>query len=322
MSNPNTPYCSRTLRHKADRLLPGQTRNPACSAATSFLLLLFYCSAVTPALWSRQATSPTMDGSFDSNGVRIHYVVAGAGDPLVLVHGFSGNAASMGSVQKDLARNYKVIALDCRGHGKSNKPHDPEKYGREMSEDLARLLNHLKIPAAHIVGYSMGARIASRFLVDHPEMVVSAVIGGAAPEIAGTASSTAEVRRKTAESLEAGKGVGPLIEFLTPVGQPKPNAEQIEVANRLLLATNDPLALAAVLRGMGGLAVNAEALKANTKPALAIVGTLDPYLLPVKALPAIMGHVEVIVIEGGSHMSVISQPSEFLAHVRGFLEHR
>jgi pimeloyl-ACP methyl ester carboxylesterase len=130
-----------------------------------------------------------------------------------------------------------------------------------------------------------------------------------------------EVRRRTAESLEAGKGVGPLIEFLAPPGQPKPNAEQIDEANRILLAVNDPLALAACMRGMGSLAINAEALKANSKPALAIVGSLDPYLFPVKALATRMGHVEVVVIEGGSHMSVIGQPAEFLAHVRGFLQH-
>jgi pimeloyl-ACP methyl ester carboxylesterase len=220
----------------------------------------------------------------------------------------------------DLARDYQVIALDCRGHGMSDKPHQPEKYGREMSEDIARLLRHLQIPAAHIVGYSMGARIAGRFVVDHPEQVLCAVLGGAAPDVVGLPSPGAEMRRRTAESLEAGKGAGPLIEFLSPGGQPKPGAEQVEMANRFILAANDPLALAAIMRAMGDLAVKRESLKANSKPVLGIVGTLDPYLGAVKALASSMGNVEVSVIEGGSHSSVINQPSEFLSRARDFLK--
>ena len=75
-----------------------------------------------------------------------------------------------------------------------------------MSEDIALLLSHLRIPAAHIVGYSQGSRITGRFLVDHPGQALSAVIGGSAPVIEGTASPIPEVSVKTAESLEAGSG--------------------------------------------------------------------------------------------------------------------
>lgn len=302
-------------------VLTVQGRRRAFAAAALFSILLVLCPVGPVAAWTQQAPLAPTDGFFDSNGVHIHYVIAGDGEPLVLIHGFSGSAAAMSRVQKELAASYKVIALDCRGHGKSDKPHDPEQYGLQMSEDIARLLNHLQIAQARIVGYSMGARIAGRFLIDHPGQVVYAVLGGAAPEIAGTASPVAEVRRRTAESLEAGKGAGPLLEFLSPVGEPRPDAKQIETLNRLLLSINDPLALAAATRGMDRLAVTAEALKANTRPVLAIVGSRDPNLQAVKALAVGMGHTEVVVIEGGSHLSVISQPSEFLADVSRFLRH-
>jgi pimeloyl-ACP methyl ester carboxylesterase len=63
-----------------------------------------------------------------------------------------------------LAANYHVIALDCRGFGQSGKPHDPAQYGVEMGLDVIRLLDHLRINTAHVVGYSMGAHIAAHLI--------------------------------------------------------------------------------------------------------------------------------------------------------------
>ena len=100
------------------------------------------------------------DEFFDSKGVRIHYIEQGAGEPIVLIHGYIGTAEGMWvaiGVFQQLARNYRVIALDCRGHGQSDKPHEVKQYGREMALDIVRLLDHLKIRKAHIVGYSWEA---------------------------------------------------------------------------------------------------------------------------------------------------------------------
>src|SRR5438552_13310574 len=108
------------------------------------------------------------DHYFDSNGVRIRYVVAGSGEPVVLIHGWSADAEMWQPLMADLSRDYQVIALDCRGHGKSGKPHDPAKYGIEMTRDVVRLLDHLGIEKAHIAGYSMGGSIAIKLLSEHP----------------------------------------------------------------------------------------------------------------------------------------------------------
>ena len=78
---------------------------------------------------------------------------------MVLVHGFTANIQvqwGVPGVITKLEPDYKVIALDNRGHGKSDKPHDPKLYGPESVNDVVRLLDHLKIEKAHIVGYSMG----------------------------------------------------------------------------------------------------------------------------------------------------------------------
>src|SRR5687767_2761185 len=97
------------------------------------------------------------DNFFDSGGVRIRYIDQGAGEPIMLIHGNGGRLEAWTDygVMQNLARDYRVIAFDARGHGMSGKPHDPTAYGRQMGLDAIRLLDHLKIKQAHIIGYSM-----------------------------------------------------------------------------------------------------------------------------------------------------------------------
>src|SRR6185503_733917 len=74
---------------------------------------------------------------------------------------------------------YRVVAMDCRGHGQSGKPHDPGQYGLEMVRDVVRLLDHMQITRAHIVGYSMGGSIATQLLVKHPDRLRTVTLLGA-----------------------------------------------------------------------------------------------------------------------------------------------
>src|SRR5205085_2785653 len=120
----------------------------------SLLTVLVVCCLVPRAV-------DAADGVFDSNGVKIRYVTEGKGEPVVLIHGWMGDSSmwgrdSSGNTQLKAADGFQVIALDCRGHGKSDKPHDPTQYGPEMAADVVRLLDHLKIEKAHLIGYSMG----------------------------------------------------------------------------------------------------------------------------------------------------------------------
>ncbi len=121
---------------------------------------------------------------FDSGGVRLHYYLEGPedGPPTVLVHGFCSNfhVNWVGSrwVETLTRAGRRVIGLDNRGHGRSEKPHSPEAYGPLMVEDVANLLDHLNLDRVDYVGYSMGSQIGLRFLVAHPERVRRAVTGG------------------------------------------------------------------------------------------------------------------------------------------------
>lgn len=140
-----------------------------------FLAAIFVVSVATPAF---SAT----DGRFDSNGVQLHFVTSGQGEAVILLHGFSGSAAGAwikpGTFDALASGGFRVIALDHRGHGQSGKPHDAESYGVEMAEDLRRLLDHLDIDRAHIVGYSMGAKIANTFRARHPNRLLTLTLGG------------------------------------------------------------------------------------------------------------------------------------------------
>lgn len=123
-----------------------------------------------------------MVSSFDSGGVLIHYEVFGRGRPIMLVHGFAsslkGNWVDTGWIET-LTAVRQVIALDCRGHGLSGKPHAVAAYsGHEMADDVIRLMDHLSVGKADLFGYSMGAAISLRLLLGHPDRFESVVLGG------------------------------------------------------------------------------------------------------------------------------------------------
>src|SRR5262249_5072697 len=127
------------------------------------------------------ADDPGKGPTFDSNGVKIHYTVEGQGEPVVLIHGAFSSADlnwRLPGTVKALAAHDQVIALDVRGHGHSDKPAREEDYGVETAEDVIRLLDHLKIEKAHIVGYSMGGMIAMKVVTKHPDRARSLTLGG------------------------------------------------------------------------------------------------------------------------------------------------
>jgi pimeloyl-ACP methyl ester carboxylesterase len=160
---------------------------------------------------------------FNSDGVKIHYVVEGKGEPLLMIHGFSGSIQQMTDTFKNLSKNSQVIAMDCRGHGQSEKPHDLDAYGMNMIEDPIRLLDHLNIKKAHVSGYSMGGAIAIGIVGFHPERLISAIVGAAGWIPPGQVREFAGVNwNDLAESMEQGKGIAPLMLALIPEGDPQP----------------------------------------------------------------------------------------------------
>jgi pimeloyl-ACP methyl ester carboxylesterase len=150
------------------------------------------------------------DEFFDSKGVKIHYVTAGKGEAVVLIHGWMSDSTmwgrdSSGNAKPNTLEGFQSIVIDCRAHGKSDKPHDPKKYGVEMANDVVRLLDHLKIKKAHLIGYSMGAFIAGKVAAMHPGRVLSVIYGGQAPLLAGTKSTGPSEVDIFAKAVDEGK---------------------------------------------------------------------------------------------------------------------
>ncbi|NUM54056.1 MAG: alpha/beta hydrolase [Candidatus Hydrogenedentes bacterium] len=283
------------------------------------VLIALLVLALAGAGWTYHNITKRVVGEyFDADGVRIHYTVEGQGEPVVLVHGFAANADAnwrAPGITEALAKDYKVICLDNRGHGLSGKPHDPAKYGTEFCKDIVRLLDHLKIEKAHVVGYSMGSFITLKFVTMYPERLLSAAPCGAGWERENDPDNhTLEI----AESLEERQDFTPLFQAISPPGK-LPGRRGLLSINYVLNLTNDAKALACVMRSLNNLIVTEAELKACTVPTISIVGTNDPLRDGVDRMKDVMGNHETVYIEGTDHISTIRDP-KFLDTLRAFLK--
>jgi pimeloyl-ACP methyl ester carboxylesterase len=250
---------------------------------------------------------------FSSNGVKIRYLVAGTGEPVILVHGFASRAEMWRPLLADLSKDHKVVAIDCRGHGKSDKPHDPDQYGMEMVYDIVRLMDHLAMRKANLIGYSMGGAIVMKMLVEYPERFFTAVIGGSAGYRAGEPDRDAHL----VKYLQSGMSFSEAMFAAMPPGTPPPSPEQREAMKRMD-SIQDPRALAAQRLGNKGLVINYESLKRNKIPALIIYGGADNPERFTDLKQALV-NAEFKVIPGAGHGGAVQSP-EFAKDIRAFLE--
>jgi pimeloyl-ACP methyl ester carboxylesterase len=245
------------------------------------------------------------DQFFDADGVRIRYVDVGEGDPVILLHGFAlGVEMNWGStgLLESLPGEFRLIALDLRGHGRSDKPGESEGYGPEFVNDVLRLMDHLGIGQVYVVGYSMGGRIALKLLTEHPDRVQAAVLGGSGWAPPGT-PPPAEIRAWIPGLRAVAVGEGSVTEVLWQPGWPDPPPEW-----RAALDANDAGALVAVLLSLEGLSVSEGALRDSTVPILAVVGEDDFARPAVDALAAVRPDVEVVLLPGSNHATALVDP--------------
>ncbi len=247
---------------------------------------------------------------FESGGVAIAYIdVSGAigGAPVLLIHGFASNVATnwvaTGWVNDLASEGYRVIAFDNRGHGRSEKLYGLDDYGAPlMAEDALRLLDHLKIARAHVIGYSMGARIAAFLALAHPERVRSLVFGGLGFNMVRGMAGTGPI----AHALEA------------------PSADDVksQAARTFRVfaeqTKSDLKALAACIRSARA-PITAEAVASLAPPVLVAVGDKDVVGGPAAPLAALIPGAEAFVIEGREHMKAVGDRS-FKAATLDFLK--
>jgi pimeloyl-ACP methyl ester carboxylesterase len=234
---------------------------------------------------------------FQSSGIDMHYIDEGAASatkpPVLLLHGFASNIVANwvdpGWVRTLTRAGHRVVAMDHRGHGQSAKLYDQAAYGpRPMAGDATGLLDHLGIDKAHIMGYSMGARITAILAVQHPERLRSAVFGGLGANMTrGFAGA-----RPIANALLA-----PSIDDVS-----NPTARTFRA---FADATNsDRKALAACILSSRE-PISAEVLASIPVPVLVAVGDQDVIGGPAEPLAAMIPGAEAFVIEGRDHMKAV-----------------
>ncbi|MHB0957077.1 MAG: alpha/beta fold hydrolase [Pirellulaceae bacterium] len=261
-------------------------------------------------------------GFLDCEGVRVHHAVYGDGDPVLLIHGYGVTAEinwRLPGMVSALAKRYRVHVLDVRGHGSSGKPHDPAQYGVKMVADVMRLMDHLEIPQAHLVGYSMGGFILMRMMVSDPQRFLSATLGGSGGIRQGF--PLWPWTERLAALLNQGMSYSEANIVAAPAALHRSLSRPEQMLIRALPDSNDPLAMAAVIESWRELEIDEEQLRLFRTPTLVVFGSLEiPQTVEyIKRLGTILPQATVHEIPGTNHFdTVISQ--EFQDVTKEFLD--
>lgn len=230
---------------------------------------------------------------FNSDGVEIAYEVAGEGAPILLIHGFAStgrvNWWDTGWVKTLVAAGRMVITMDNRGHGESQKLYDSELYpATEMAEDVRRLLDHLGVTQADVMGYSMGARVSAFLTIRHPERVRRAVFAGLASRmITGVGGGEAIARGFEAPSRD-------------DVTDPGARAFRVFAEQ----TKSDLKALVACIRSSRE-KITLEDLRSITVPVLVVAGDKDDVAGDVQTLVAAIPGARGVELPGRNHMNAV-----------------
>lgn len=246
---------------------------------------------------------------FDSDGLDIAFFDRGRGEPILLIHGFGTTAGInwLRSGWADLlaAAGRRVVGIDNRGHGESTHLYDPSGYRMEdLAGDACRLLDHLGIEQADVMGYSMGSRIAALLALDRPARVRSLILGGIGTSLVRGLPPAHEVADAlTAETLDEGVG------------------ERARLFRQFVDRTGgNRMALAACMRSPRA-PLDPQALSALSMPILIAIGTRDTIAGPIGDLARFIPQAELFDIPDRDHMRAVGDAA-YKERVLAFLRAR
>jgi 2-succinyl-6-hydroxy-2,4-cyclohexadiene-1-carboxylate synthase len=264
---------------------------------------------------------------FKLAGANYNVVTAGGGAPLMLLHGFTGCAQSWDHLQAALASRFELIMPDLLGHGRSDASGNPERYGMECCvADLIAILDRLEVERTHLLGYSMGGRVALAAAVAHPDRIASLVLESASPGLAGADERQARIASDNAlADLAERAGIEAFVArwertplFATQERLP----EQVRERLRNQRLANNPTGLANSLRGLGtGVQPSLwERLGELRMPCLIMAGELDAKFLGIaqRMADAIAGSRLALVADAG-HTIHLEQSAGFARLIMEFL---
>ena len=261
--------------------------------------------------------------SFDiTDGVALYYNDEGAGEPLVLLHGFPLTSELWKAQRAALSARYRVITPDLRGMGGSDLPAGESYTVDTYADDVVALLDYLGIGSAVVGGMSMGGYIVFALLRRHPDRVRGVIL---VDTKAGADTDEGRAgRRKMAEQARA-EGAGAIADAMLPkMLTEQTRSEQRELTSfvREMMAG---VSVDGIVAALGALAARPDStpmLPSIAVPALVIVGGEDPITPPAegKVLHAAIPDAELVVVDGGSHAAVVERPDEINAAIERWME--
>jgi pimeloyl-ACP methyl ester carboxylesterase len=237
------------------------------------------------------------------DGVRIAYEIAGEGKrTIVLVHGFASdrvqNWRAPGWYETLTGAGLSIVALDCRGHGESGKPHDPGFYGHEkMAEDVIAVMDDAAIGEAVLMGYSMGGYIAMSLLLRHPERFTKVIIGGVGASYLDVNAAEQGTNNPERRAMIADALLTDDLESIT-------NRTAREFRIFAEQAGKDREALAACMRGNRD-AFTKEELGRSTRSVLVVCGENDALTGPPGPLAAAFADGRAVIVPRRDHMTAV-----------------
>ncbi len=254
------------------------------------------------------------------NGVRYHVETQGAGDPLVLLHGFTGSGANWAQHVDAFARRFQVVTVDLLGHGGTESPPDPARYRMELAaQDLIVLFDALDLPTVNLLGYSMGGRLALDTALTYPSRIRRLILESASPGLKTAAEREARVAQDEALAQRIERdGIAAFADYWTNL--PLFATQSAEIRERLhaLRLHNDPAGLANSLRGMGTGAQPSlwDRLSELDLPVLLLAGELDGKFSAINAeMHAHIARSTLVVVPRAGHTIHVEQPERFQSEV-------
>jgi pimeloyl-ACP methyl ester carboxylesterase len=253
--------------------------------------------------------------------VSIAYEIVGVGPLVVFLHGLGGSRASWKQQLDALSDQYCVVAWDSRGTGDSDDPPTELQFS-DFADDLRRLLDHLGVERAHLVGQSMGALTIQDFCARHLERVATVTLSGTNPGLAALGEETKRrFLQERLEPLERGLSLADSFRSLVPrlLGPSAPTSLREELLERAKRIRKEPY-----LQMMRAIATTdfRAALPKITVPALVLVGEQDR-IAPPSIAHDVAAHIpdaEKVVIAASGHIPNCEQPQVFNTVIRAFLQ--
>lgn len=262
-----------------------------------------------------------------ANGLPYHLTIQGSGPPLVLLHGFTGSSENWAAHQAHLAGDYRTIAIDILGHGRSAAPADPARYQMaHCAADIAAVMEQLAAEPVHLLGYSMGGRLALYLALNRPDLVRTLLLESASPGLETEDERRERVQRDTAlaDVIEA-EGIERFIErweriplFASQARLPAAVRQNL----RRQRLQNRAHGLANSLRGMGTGAQPSlwPALPKLEIPLLLMAGELDAkFTALAQRMAAATPRATLAIVPEAGHTIHLEQAAVFQAELLSFL---